>query len=70
MKGTQRLVVSCTSKRAHRDSDNRRKGLERLQKRVQSGQLTKQSLNNRGYSKFLKLIGDVVIPPQNRSDLK
>lgn len=61
MKGTQRLVVSYTSKRAHRDSENRRKGLERLQKRVQSGQLTKQSLNNRGYSKFLKLIGDVKV---------
>ncbi len=60
-KGNQRLVVHYSSKRAYRDAENRRKGLERLKQRVQSGQLTKQSLNNRGYNKYLKLHGDVTI---------
>ena len=60
-KGEHRLVVHYSSKRAHRDSENRRKGLERLKQRVSSGQLTKQSLNNRGYNKYLKLHGDVKI---------
>ena len=60
-KGAQRLVVHYSSKRAYRDSENRRKGLERLKQRVSSGQLTKQSLNNRGYNKYLKLHGEVKI---------
>lgn len=33
VKGGQRLVVHYSSKRAHRDSENRRKGLERLKQR-------------------------------------
>ena len=57
----ERLVVHYSSKRAHRDKDNRRKGLERLQRRVQSGQLTKAHLNNRGYNKYLKMQGEVHI---------
>jgi hypothetical protein len=60
-KAQQRLVVHYSAKRDHRDSENRRKGLERLKQRVSSGQLTKQSLNNRGYNKYLKLLGDVHI---------
>jgi len=35
--------------------------LARLQKRIQSGKLTKSSINNRGYNKYLKLEGEIKI---------
>lgn len=54
-----RLVVSFSSKRAHNDHRNREKGLKRLEKRVQTGKLTKAHINNRGYNKYLKLSGEV-----------
>ena len=60
-KDHERLVVHYSSKRARRDADNRRKGLERLSKRVQSGQLTKSHLNNRGYNKYLIMRGNIHI---------
>ena len=56
-----RLVVSMSGKRAAKDTENRKKGLERLQKRVNSGKLTKSNINNRGYDKYLKLEGEVKI---------
>lgn len=56
-----RLVLSMSGKRADKDARNRQKGLERLQKRVNSGKLTKSNINNRGYNKYLKLEGDVKI---------
>lgn len=37
----------------------REKGLARLQKKVKSGKLTKQNINNRGYNKYLRLDGTV-----------
>ncbi|AVL70709.1 hypothetical protein CEQ07_04270 [Oligella urethralis] len=57
----ERLVVHYSSKRAHRDKDNRCKGLERLQQRLHSRQLTKAHLNNRGYNKYLKMRGEIQI---------
>lgn len=56
-----RLIVSYSSKRAHNDRKNRQKGLARLEKRVKSGKLTKEHINNRGYNKYLKLSGSVDI---------
>lgn len=56
-----RLVLSCSEKRARKDSYNRKKGLERLKKRLGSGNLTKQHINNRGYNKYLKMDGEVKI---------
>ncbi|MDR3339114.1 MAG: IS1634 family transposase [Candidatus Symbiothrix sp.] len=56
-----RLVVSMSDKRSRKDCHNRRKGLARLQKRIQSGKLTKSSINNRGYNKYLKLEGEITI---------
>lgn len=56
-----RLIITYSSKRAHNDKENRRKGLKRLEKRVNSGKLSKKHINNRGYNKYLKLIGDVTI---------
>jgi transposase len=56
-----RLVVTYSGKRAHKDKRNREKGLKRLEKKVKSGKLTKEHINNRGYNKYLKLIGDIKI---------
>jgi len=56
-----RLIVSFSSKRAYNDRKNREKGMRRLEKRVKSGKLTKEHINNRGYNKYLKLSGDVDI---------
>ena len=49
------------TKRAKKDKKNREKGLERLQKRIQTGKLTKSNINNRGYNKYLKLEGKITI---------
>jgi transposase len=56
-----RLIISYSSKRAHNDKKNREKGLKRLEKRVNSGKLSKKHINNRGYNKYLKLTGDINI---------
>ena len=59
--GDVRLVLSCTEKRAKKDAHNRQRGLARLQKKMASGRLTKQNINNRGYNKYLKMEGEVTI---------
>ncbi len=56
-----RLIVSYSDKRAKKDAYNRERGLRRLRKRLRSGRMTKEHLNNRGYNKFLKLSGEVSI---------
>ena len=57
----QRLIVSYSDKRANKDSHNRKRGLNRLEKSINRGNLTKSNINNRGYNKYLKIIGDVKI---------
>ena len=44
-----------------KDAANRKRGLEKLEKNIAKGKLTKQHINNRGYNKYLKLEGDVKI---------
>jgi transposase len=56
-----RLVVTWSKKRAQQDERNRNKGIQRLKKRVKSGRLTKESINNRGYNKFLRLEGEITV---------
>lgn len=56
-----RLIISKTENRAKKDYHNRKRGLARLTKRVNSGKLTKSSINNKGYNKYLKLEGEVII---------
>jgi transposase len=56
-----RLVVTYSDKRARKDTYNREKGLRKLRKRVKTGKLTKESINNRGYNKFLSLEGETVV---------
>lgn len=59
--GGVRIVLSCTERRAKKDAHNRQRGLARLQKKMASGRLTKQNINNRGYNKYLKMEGEVTI---------
>ena len=56
-----RLIITYSSKRARKDAHNRIKGLQRLEKRVISGKLTKKHINNRGYNKYLKIEGKATI---------
>lgn len=56
-----RLIVSMSDKRAAKDEAMRKKGLQRLEKRFQTGKLTKANVNNRGYNKYLKMDGDVSV---------
>lgn len=54
-----RLIIDYSRSRAGKDAANREKGLKRLRKCISSGKLTKSSINNRGYNRFLKLESDV-----------
>ncbi len=58
---TTRIVVSMSDSRALKDAANRKRGLLRLQKKLASGKLTKASINNRGYNKYLKMEGEITI---------
>ena len=46
--GVHRLIVSYSDKRARKDAHNRQRGLTKLRRKVHSGKLTKEHLNNRG----------------------
>lgn len=56
-----RMIISYSPKRAYNDKKNRGKGLKRLEKRVASGKLTKDHINNRGYNKYLTLSGEIKV---------
>jgi transposase len=59
--GNTKLIVNYSATRAAKDAYNRKRGLNRLEKQVKSGKLTKSNINNKGYNKYLKLTGDVLI---------
>lgn len=50
-----KLIITYSDSRAKKDKHNREKGLQKLEKRIKTGKLTKSSINNRGYNKYLKL---------------
>ena len=56
-----RLIVSYTDARATKDAYNRQRGLSKLEKQIKTGKLTKASINNRGYNKYLKMEGSIHI---------
>ncbi|HKC37029.1 MAG TPA: IS1634 family transposase [Chitinophagaceae bacterium] len=56
-----RLIVSYKHSRALKDAHNRKRGLEKLEKSLASGKLSKKNINNKGYNKYLKLEGEVTI---------
>lgn len=57
----RRLLVGYSEKRAHKDAENRKEGVKRLEKNYKSGKLTKENVNRRGYNKFLHITGDTKV---------
>jgi len=59
--GKTRLIAAYATNRAIKDEHNRKRGLQRLEKQIKAGKLTKSNINNKGYNKYLRLVGDVSI---------
>lgn len=57
----ERLIITYSNARASKDGYNRKRGLQRLEKQIKGGNLTKANINNRGYNKYLKMTGKVNI---------
>jgi transposase len=57
--GDLRLIITYSGDRAKKDRYSRDKGIRKLEKQIRRGRLTKASINNRGYNKFLKLEGQI-----------
>lgn len=57
----QSLIVAYSQNRASKDGHNRTRGLQRLEKQIKAGRLTKSNINNKGYNKYLKMKGDINI---------
>jgi transposase len=53
--------VAYATNRAIKDEHNRKRGLQRLEKQINAGKLTKSNINNKGYNKYLRLVGEVSI---------
>ncbi|MBN9350345.1 MAG: IS1634 family transposase [Chitinophagaceae bacterium] len=58
-KGTARLIINYSAKRAKKDKHNRDRGVTRLKKTYKSGKITKDNINKRGYNKFLEISDSV-----------
>jgi transposase len=58
---TCRLIVGYSDKRANKDRYNREKGVKRLKKEYNTGKITKEHINKRGYNKFLEISDDVKV---------
>lgn len=56
-----KLIITYSDNRAKKDKQNREKGLKKLEKQIKTGKLTKASINNRGYNKYLKLHGEIKV---------
>jgi transposase len=57
----ERLILHYSEKQARKDAYNRERGVARLRKTYQSGKLTRQQVNKRGYNKFLEISKDVEV---------
>ena len=56
-----RLIINYSTKRAKKDAHLRKQGIERLEKSIKSGKLTKEKINNRGYNKYLKIKNEITV---------
>ena len=57
----RRHVISMSESRARKDAKDREKGIKRLEKKFAGGKITKASVNNRGYNRFLTLQGETTV---------
>ena len=60
-KNDLKLIITYSDNRAKKDRLNREKGLRKIEKQIRTGRLTKSSINNRGYNKYLKMDGQINI---------
>jgi transposase len=60
-KQEERMIVSYSEQRAKKDEYNRKRGLQKLEKSVTTGNLTKKQITNRGYNKYLKFNGKATV---------
>lgn len=60
-KDNLRLIITYSDSRSKKDKQNRERGLKKLEKQIKTGKLTKASINNRGYNKYLKLEGEIKV---------
>lgn len=60
-KDNLKLIITYSNDRAKKDRYNREKGLNRLEKSLKTGKLTKSSINKRGYNKFLEMDGEIQV---------
>lgn len=58
-KDNLKLIITYSDTRAKKEKYNREKGLRRIEKSLKTGKITKSSINNRGYNKFLEMDGDI-----------
>jgi transposase len=56
-----KLIITYCDNRSKKDLLNREKGLRKIEKQIRTGRLTKSSINNRGYNKYLKMDGQINI---------
>jgi transposase len=56
-----RLIINYSAKRARKDEHQRKQGLERLEKSLRTGKLTKNHINNRGYNKYLTIKNEIAV---------
>lgn len=56
-----KLIVSYSAQRAKKDEHMRKRGMERLEKSIQAGKLTKEHINNRGYNKYLAIKEEITV---------
>jgi len=56
-----RLIVGYSESRAKKDRYNRTKGVKRLKTAFESGTITKENINKRGYNKFLDISSNVQV---------
>jgi transposase len=60
-KGNCKLIVAHSHARESKDANNRKRGLQRLEKQLNKGKLTKANINNKGYNKYLSTKGEIII---------
>lgn len=60
-KPNNKLIVAHSNARAGKDERNRKRGLQRLEKLLSKGRLTKAHINNKGYNKYLQMKGEIIV---------
>lgn len=56
-----KLIISYAAARAKKDNANRERGIQKLEKQIKTGKLTKAQINNKGYNRFLKMNGEIKV---------